>query len=243
MRVADFIDECSSADEPEAAFQAFHRAATELGYSIAGFIPVTPAAQRTLGLLHITPTLTSNVPDAWVLHYFSHGYEAFDPVLLQTPYEHRPIVWDDMLNRDNLSAKQRRVLAESRDAGMHNGASIPLHGPGGQTYVMSVASDQRSVNGADNLEVIQLMATQFMLAYLRSVDPSESPIRGPQLTERERECLTWTSRGKSAWAIGKILGVSEHTVNFHLKQSIEKLGAGNRMQAVVTAVRQGLILP
>ena len=242
MRVSDFIGEFSITAEPGAAFQAFHRAATELGYPIAGFIPVTPSAQRTLGLVHIAPTLTTNVPDAWVRHYFGHGYEAYDPVLLQTPYQHRPILWN-MLNRDELSAKQRRVMSESRDAGMHNGVSIPLHGPGGQTYVMSLASDQPSVNRADNLDVIQLMATQFLLAYLRSVSPPQSSVSALQLTERERECLTWTSRGKSAWAIGKILGVSEHTVNFHIKKSMDKLGAGNRMQAVVTAVRQGLILP
>ena len=63
------------------------------------------------------------------------------------------------------------------------------------------------------------------------------------ITDRERECLTWTARGKSAWTIGKILDVSEHTVNFHLKRSMVKLGVTNRMQAVVSALRLGLILP
>lgn len=40
-----------------------------------------------------------------------------------------------------------------------------------------------------------------------------------------------------------ILGVSENTVNFHLKSGMRKLGTTNRVQAVAIAVRAGLIQP
>ncbi|MGZ8996605.1 MAG: response regulator transcription factor, partial [Rhodospirillales bacterium] len=53
----------------------------------------------------------------------------------------------------------------------------------------------------------------------------------------------WTARGKSAWSISQILCLSEHTVQFHLKGAMRKIGAGNRVQAVVTAIRMGLIAP
>jgi LuxR family quorum-sensing system transcriptional regulator CciR len=65
----------------------------------------------------------------------------------------------------------------------------------------------------------------------------------PRLTERERECLSWSAQGKSAWATSMILGVSENTVNFHLKSAMRKLGTTNRVQAVAIAVRAGLIQP
>jgi LuxR family quorum-sensing system transcriptional regulator CciR len=88
---------------------------------------------------------------------------------------------------------------------------------------------------------LQVLTTQFHLTYLQRVEGPN--LRKPEisLTDRERECLTWTAQGKSAWAISRILGVSEHTVNFHLKGAMKKLSCGNRVQAVVSALNFGLI--
>jgi len=44
------------------------------------------------------------------------------------------------------------------------------------------------------------------------------------LSERERQCLRWAEEGKSSWAIGVILKVSENTVNIHVKNAMRKLG-------------------
>ena len=63
------------------------------------------------------------------------------------------------------------------------------------------------------------------------------------LTHRERECLLWTARGKSASSISVILGLSENTINFYVKNAMRKLGTTNRVVAVVLAVRAGLIQP
>ena len=73
--------------------------------------------------------------------------------------------------------------------------------------------------------------------------PRPSGIVLPRLTERERECLNWSAKGKAAWAISMILGVSENTVNAHLKNAIKKLGASTRTEAVAIAVRAGFIDP
>ncbi|RXH37072.1 LuxR family transcriptional regulator [Bradyrhizobium zhanjiangense] len=61
------------------------------------------------------------------------------------------------------------------------------------------------------------------------------------LSERERQCLRWVEEGKSSWAIGVILKVSENTVNFHVKNAMRKLGTTSRTQCVVKARRQRLI--
>ena len=61
------------------------------------------------------------------------------------------------------------------------------------------------------------------------------------LTPRERECLAWTSVGKTAWEIGSILGISEHTAVAHLNGAVRKLRAASRAQAVAEALRRGLI--
>ncbi|WP_439099841.1 response regulator transcription factor [Bradyrhizobium yuanmingense] len=61
------------------------------------------------------------------------------------------------------------------------------------------------------------------------------------LSEREKQCLRWIERGKSSWAIGVILNVSENTVNFHVKNAMRKLETTSRTQCVVKARRLGLI--
>ena len=61
------------------------------------------------------------------------------------------------------------------------------------------------------------------------------------LTDREREVLTWVADGKTAWEIGEVLEISHRTVEWYIHQAVQKLGARNRMQAVVIAARDGLI--
>ncbi|MEW6601357.1 MAG: helix-turn-helix transcriptional regulator [Nitrospirota bacterium] len=61
------------------------------------------------------------------------------------------------------------------------------------------------------------------------------------LSEREKEVLTWSKRGKSSWEISAILNISERTVNFHINNIMQKLNAVSRTQAVAVAIERGLI--
>jgi DNA-binding CsgD family transcriptional regulator len=61
------------------------------------------------------------------------------------------------------------------------------------------------------------------------------------LTRQEIECLRWCKEGKTNWEIGGILRISEKTVEFHLSNAMKKLGAGNRITAVVRGLKLGLI--
>ncbi|MGZ2386106.1 helix-turn-helix domain-containing protein [Rhizobium brockwellii] len=63
----------------------------------------------------------------------------------------------------------------------------------------------------------------------------------PRLTQREKECLSWVAKGKSSFAISRILGISEHTVHFHIKNILLKLNVSSRFVAVQKAARLGLI--
>lgn len=62
-----------------------------------------------------------------------------------------------------------------------------------------------------------------------------------RVTPRESEILAWVAAGKSDWAIGRILNISGKTVNFHVENAKRKLGVGTRIQAVIVALRTGLI--
>ena len=47
--------------------------------------------------------------------------------------------------------------------------------------------------------------------------------------------------GKTSWETARILGVSESTVNFQLRNACARLGVRGRRAAVVAALRRGLL--
>jgi DNA-binding CsgD family transcriptional regulator len=47
--------------------------------------------------------------------------------------------------------------------------------------------------------------------------------------------------GKTAWEVGNILGISERTAVLHANNATHKLGSANKHQAVLKALRMGLI--
>ena len=63
-----------------------------------------------------------------------------------------------------------------------------------------------------------------------------------ELTAREREVLTLLAEGASNKVIGRRLGISVHTVKYHVASILEKLDATGRTDAVAHAARLGLIL-
>ncbi len=62
------------------------------------------------------------------------------------------------------------------------------------------------------------------------------------LTPREREVLQLLAEGLPNKAIALRLAISDHTVKFHVNAIMAKLGAQSRTDAVVRAMRQGLVL-
>jgi DNA-binding NarL/FixJ family response regulator len=64
---------------------------------------------------------------------------------------------------------------------------------------------------------------------------------GPQLTARESEVLRLLANGYSVSAIARSIFVSESTAKTHISKIYEKLGASNRADAIMKAVRSGLL--
>jgi DNA-binding NarL/FixJ family response regulator len=62
------------------------------------------------------------------------------------------------------------------------------------------------------------------------------------LTPRELEVLRLLSEGLGNKGISRKLGISEHTVKFHVGAIMAKLGAASRTEAVTQAARRGLIM-
>ena len=75
----------------------------------------------------------------------------------------------------------------------------------------------------------------------RAALPDE-PAGGPPLTPREIEVLGMLAEGLGNKQIAPRLGITEHTVKYHVASIFAKLGASSRTEAVMVGARRGLVL-
>ena len=71
--------------------------------------------------------------------------------------------------------------------------------------------------------------------------PEDEPNSNSPLTERETEVLNLLSRGLANKQIASRLGISEHTIKFHVSSIYQKLNVTNRTEAVREGLRGGWI--
>ncbi len=77
---------------------------------------------------------------------------------------------------------------------------------------------------------------------LAGAAPAHRPRETAALTAREIEVLRMMAEGTANKNIAWKLGISEHTVKFHVASILGKLNASSRTEAVTTGIRKGLIL-
>lgn len=211
-----------------------------LGKKLRSFVP---AGSRSGNHVH---EFLSTFPDSWVDHYLSQDYGDLDPTLQSAVGRLMPFHWREIGARNDLSNGQRKVLNEARDHGVKNGATVPIHGPDSGLSTLSVvgAGGERAFDEAYRRYYQDLLwlAINTHEAFLGLAEDKAEQGR-VRLTDRERDCLVWTARGKTAWEVGQILKISEETVLFHLKNVTRKLGVFSKHHAVVKAVIQGHIVP
>ena len=83
--------------------------------------------------------------------------------------------------------------------------------------------------------------TAFTAADLAGAMRRRLSPKGPQLSPREKQVLSLLADGLAVAQIARQLYISESTAKTHISKLYEKLGAGNRAQALMTAMRLGLI--
>jgi DNA-binding NarL/FixJ family response regulator len=83
-----------------------------------------------------------------------------------------------------------------------------------------------------------LLVRSNVVTDARGFAPAED---APMLTPREREILALIGDGLSNKAVARRLGISVHTVKFHLEALFTKLDATSRAEAVAKGLRGGVI--
>ncbi len=165
-----------------------------------------------------------------------------DPVMQHCRRHTVPIVWDQATY---TSQGLGELWEEQARFGYRTGVCLAMHLPEGRHFVLGVDRDQPLPSDPGELTRmvadLQLFAVYAHDVALRVMSPLPEPSERPALTARELETLRWTMEGKTAWEVGAILGISERTAVLHVNNAMHKLRCSSKHQAVLKALRLGLI--
>lgn len=171
---------------------------------------------------------------------------------------------------EGTESTQPDVVLVALERGESSPPALPLSARDGLAALVLLADDPESVEAAEALRhgaravlpreaqsdeitaAINAVAAGLVVLHpdlASGLTPHLIPIAHPlrpseveTLTPREIEVLGMLAEGAGNKSIARRLGISEHTVKFHVGSILGKLGASSRTEAVTLGVRQGLIL-
>ncbi len=180
-----------------------------------------------------------SMPKEWIREYISRKYLQIDPIVKENFMFYTPQYWSDTKKKSACCKEMNSLYNDfGMKEGYTHGSRLQVTGKYGSKICFSSPSmkyDKRT------FAILEIVVPHLHLALYHLYDRRHPENAGVTLTTREREVLNWLKQGKTSWDISVILGISECTVNYHVYNIMEKLGATNRPQAVAVATRLGLI--
>lgn len=222
------------APSEEAVFEALQAESRRLGFEHCAYglrlaVPVSNPKVITL----------NNYPTEWQSRYMQAGYLHVDPSVRHGRLSQEPLVWTD-----DVFASARDMWDEAREHGLRVGwaqSSLDGFGVGGMLTLSRSTEILSAQELAAKENEMRWLVQAAHLALSRFMKPRYAVQPEVPLTPREIEVLKWTADGKTAADIGAILAISVPTVNFHIKNVVQKMGAANKTAAVVQALLSGLL--
>lgn len=215
---------------------ALDKAARALGFDYCAYGMRTP-----LPLSNPRIIMGSTYPSAWQQRYAEQHYMAVDPTVAHALRSTTPVIWSD-----TMFEHVRPFWEEARSHGLQVGWAQSAYDAQGNVGMMTLA------RGGEAFSAQELRAKGLQMSWLahtahaamaRIAASHHHPYSQAaiELTAREAEMLRWTADGKTSGEIAQITAISERTVNFHLNNAVEKLGAANKTAAAVKAAMLRLL--
>jgi LuxR family transcriptional regulator, quorum-sensing system regulator BjaR1 len=146
-----------------------------------------------------------------------------------------PFFWTKTM----IGAEERyQVTRYPSGRGLH-GLQIPVFGPTGLEGSVSLGGERIDTTRSATL-ALDAVGTAALRQAMRLMDDPD-PYSDGNLSAREREVLRWSAAGRRQIEIAATLGLSERTIENHLRRIRRKLGARTTAEAVRIALRVGAI--
>lgn len=184
-------------------------------------------------------SVITNWPAELLSEYDQAGLLPTSPIFHRLRNTSVPVVFDlAMIAREREPKTVDRAVQILKRHGLVRNACFPVYDFAGNRGAVAISGEEAELCFADIVLLHYISAHVFnRLAEIRELDARVTET----LTEREIECLNWTSAGKTSVEIAEIMGLSEHTINHYLNRATKKLDTVNRTQAVAKSLRLGLI--
>ena len=235
MQAGAFIDQSLKLTDANELFGLYRQSLAEIGVDRI----IYSALRNAPGFESNTPGISHCYPDDWISYYMNNGMMDVDPVRAKGLTSRRAFTWDSMVAEQDLPKPAKEVMDLGREAGLINGVGMAFHGPMGETFGVGLASSDANPDIDNFLTGIEVISTHFHITF-SALHERQSPDH-VKLTPRETEVLKWAAAGKSNWSIGEILSISEHGVDYHMRNILRKLDADSRLSAVIKALHGGLL--
>jgi DNA-binding CsgD family transcriptional regulator len=236
MLQGDFLSvlEAKSRDE-------FHGAVVRFAQRL-GFETVSAMTVVDKGIGDSEFITVDNTPVAFQNVFAGTGSGRRDPVMQHCKRNSVPIIWGQSTYLANDAID---IWETQAPFGYRNGIAMALHLPEGRHFMLGVDRDQLLPVNNDELTrmvaELQLFAVHAQDTAMRVLVSAPLQPERPALRPRELEILRWTMDGKTAWEVAAVLALTERTVVMHLQNAMDKLGCTSKHQAVLKALRLGLI--
>lgn len=219
----------------EAAFTAaLVAAARALGFEYCAF-----GLRQPLPLSNPKISLVNNYSDDWRQRYVQQNYLAVDPSVAHGLKSVAPLVWND-----DLFKSSQPFWEEACEHGLKVGWAQSMVDARGAVGMLTLARSSEALSAAELRNNSLLMRSLVQAAHQGmsrlALEQRPQPL-AVRLTAREIEVLRWTAEGKTSGEVAQIMEISERTVNFHVTNSLEKLGANNKTAGVIRAVMLRLL--
>lgn len=181
-----------------------------------------------------------NVTSEWLKRYAEKGYSRDRPGVMEAQKRAAPFQMTEFERDPNLTARQGEFVNDLREAGFREILFLPIFAKPGDFAVFGLATSHQGFSISDE-KILELrsLSQEYHLQYNNLTAPRPDPLLSP----REVEVLELIARGKSNQAIARTLGVSNNTIDTLVRRAFSKLEVTNRVEAVLTAISFGLILP
>lgn len=228
------LSDCRDTDSLKQVAQAFAEG--------MGFSAVHVSAMRSDRSADPVNVLLTTYPDRWILEYQQRGFLEIDPVRRALAYTNRAVQWRAAPGAGNPEAVA--FFQAANDAGLADGLTIPVHGVAGYRGYVSFAGPTTVLLTQEDEDALYLFAVYLheVGRRLNGMDSySSADAVTVELTDREREILSWVLEDLSDEAIGKQLKITHRTVRFHVENAARKLGVQGRHAAANRALELGIL--
>lgn len=184
----------------------------------------------------------SDYPLKWQEIYRQSQYMRIDPVVTMAKRSMSMFTWSADFPARRANAEEKRFFSQATDFGIRSGVTIPMETSFGGFAMLTMARD-RSRADVSMLRDAQRAATAIAYVHLRLSMIADGMFADStlRLSPQEAVCLNWSSLGKYMPEIAKIVGIEPRTVQYHLDNARDKLGAVNLPHAVRIALKHNLL--